>query len=425
MGVALAFIAYLDRASISQAAPFIMRELQLSKIQMGYVFSAFGLTYALCELPSGWLSDRVGPRKVLTRVVLCWSFFTAATGWAWNFASLLTVQLLFGAGEAGCFPGLAKVFSSWLPREERPFAEGLKAAMARFGAAVAPSFLVLLYVWIGWRQSFAVFGAVGLIWAYTFFRRFRDRPEQHPEVSESELALILKNRARLSGGEDKMGHGAVLRHRSAWALCIQWFCHFYGFYFYVTWLPTYLEQARGLNLRNTSLLAGLPLLLAGSGCLVSGWILPHLSRRWSIGVARRSLAYISYGGAAALVLVFTFVQDSVLAMLVLGLSSFTVELSTPVTWTTAMDLGGRSVGTLTGVMNTLGQFGGSIAPTLIGYVLAATHNDWTITFYISACVYLAGALCWSVLDPVTPLDTPPQSDKTSTTRRLTEHHEVL
>jgi MFS family permease len=407
LSVALAFIAYLDRACISQAAPFIMREFHLSKIQMGYVFSAFGLSYALFELPSGWLCDRIGPRKVLTRVVLCWSFFTAATGWAWSYTSLLVIRLLFGAGEAGCFPGLAKVFSLWLPTEERPFAEGLKAAMARFGAAVAPSLVVLIYAWIGWRNAFSVFGAVGLIWAILFFRSFRDRPEQHPEVSAEELAEIRPNTAKLNQREPQTNVAAILRSPSAWALCVQWFCHFYGFYFYVTWLPTYLEQARGLTIAKTSILAGLPMLLAGCGCLASGWLLPRLSQRWGTARARRALAYLSYGGAAAFTFLFTFVQNPVLAMCVLGFSSFTVELSAPVTWTTAIDIGGGSVGALTGMMNTLGQIGGSVAPTLIAYVLATTHNNWTITFYLTALVYVVGAFCWSILDPAIPLDVPP------------------
>ena len=139
-GVALSFITYIDRVAISQAAPDITRELRLTTLQMGYVFSAFGLTYALLEIPSGWLCDRIGARQVLTRIVLWWSFFTAATGWVWNLPSLLVTRLLFGAGEAGCFPGLAKVFSSWLPASERPMAEGFKATGPRAASFTARGF---------------------------------------------------------------------------------------------------------------------------------------------------------------------------------------------------------------------------------------------------------------------------------------------
>src|SRR3984957_14573629 len=162
-GVALSFITYIDRVAISQAAPVILKELRLTTIQMGYVFSAFGLTYALLEIPSGWLCDRIGPRKVLTRIVLWWSFFTAATGWVWNLPSLVVTRLLFGAGEAGCYPCLAKSFRTWLPPSERAMAEGIKATAARWGAAFPPYLIVWLLGYVTWRQAFSVFGAIGIV----------------------------------------------------------------------------------------------------------------------------------------------------------------------------------------------------------------------------------------------------------------------
>lgn len=386
-GMALAFISYLDRACISQAAPMIARDLHFNTIQMGYIFSAFGLTYAAMEIPSGWLIDRFGPRLVLTRVVLCWSFFTAATGLAWNFASMLSARLLFGAGEAGCFPGLAKTFSNWLPPEERARAEGWKAASARWGGAAAPFLVVSLYASLGWRVTFVMFGAIGFVWAGFFYSLFRNRPNN--------AAAIVPGRTPWR---------IFLRSTSAWALCLQWFCHFYGFYFYVTWLPTYLLEARGVALKHGAILGGLPLLSAGCGCLFAGYLLPPVAGRWGIVRARKTLAYIAYGGAALFLLLFTFIHDPNEAMIVMSLSSFVVELSAPVTWTTAMDLGGESVGLLTGMMNTLGHLGGSVAPAIIGYLLAASGNNWNIAFYASASLYAVGGLCWIVLDPVTRLD---------------------
>jgi len=199
---------------------------------------------------------------------------------------------------------------------------------------------------------------------------------------------------------------AFLRSRSAWALCIQWFCHFYGFYFYVTWLPTYLLQARGLALKQGAILSGMPLLSAGCGCLFAGYVLPSAARRWGIVLARKTFAYAAYGGAALFLLLFTSIHDPILAMMVMSLSSFVVELSAPITWTTAMDLGGESVGLLTGMMNTLGQLGGSLAPTIIAYLLAASGNNWNVAFYTSAALYALGGLCWVALDPVTRIDQP-------------------
>src|SRR6202453_2433180 len=289
-GMALAFISYLDRACISQAAPMIVRDLHFNTIQMGYIFSAFGIAYAAMEIPSGWLIDRYGPRLVLTRVVMCWSFFTAATGLAWNLWSMLTARLLFGAGEAGCFPGLAKTFSDWLPPEERPRAEGWKACSARWGAGAAPLLVVALYASLGWRVTFVLFGAIGFVWAGLFALLFRNSPNQRAAIVEHPPWK------------------AFLRSRSAWALCVQWFCHFYGFYFYVTWLPTYLLQARGVSLKHGAILGGLPLLTAGCGCLFAGYMLPPVARWCGIVRARKAFAYIAYGGAALFLLLFTTIH---------------------------------------------------------------------------------------------------------------------
>lgn len=192
LGFALAFITYIDRAAIGQAAPSIARDLHLSPLQMGYAFSAFGLAYAAFELPSGWLGDRIGPRKVLLRIVLWWSFFTAATGWCWNYRSLLATRFLFGVGEAGCFPNLAKCFSSWLPRHERLRAEGFKAASARWGGAVTPVMFVYLQQWLGWRTVFQVFAAIGLIWAAIFYWWYRDDPRRRSGLNALQ-ALQFRN----------------------------------------------------------------------------------------------------------------------------------------------------------------------------------------------------------------------------------------
>jgi MFS transporter, ACS family, glucarate transporter len=182
-GASLAFLSFLDRAAISQAAPAISKELHLTPVQMGLVFSAFGITYAACDIPSGWLCDRFGARKLLTRVVLLWSLLTAATGLAWNFTSLVIVRLLFGAGESGCFPGLARVFSTWLNQRERNSAEGIKAASARWGAALTPALMAAVYTFLSWRQVFGLFGLVGVVWGVLFFSFYRDRSGNIPQPS--------------------------------------------------------------------------------------------------------------------------------------------------------------------------------------------------------------------------------------------------
>lgn len=404
-GVALSFITYIDRVAISQAAPSIVKELGLTAIQMGYVFSAFGLTYALLEIPGGWLCDRIGPRKVLTRIVLWWSFFTAATGWAWNYPSLLMTRLLFGAGEAGCFPGLAKSFRTWLPQSERPMAEGFKATAARWAAASTPFLLVTLFRYVSWRQAFSVFGVIGVSWAAVFFWWYRDDPARHPAVNAAERKLLAHTQEEGAQPLGPTPWRRFLRSRSAWALCLQWFCHYYGFYFYITWLPTYLLRGRGLSLQQGALMAGMPMLSAGIGSLFCGWLAPRLGRSsGSIAHTRRRLAYCAYGGASAMLLVFTSIRDPFWAMCAMSLSAFAAEFSGPISWTTVMDLGGRHVGALSAAMNMMGHFGGSVAPATIGYILEATGYHWTLAFYVSAAIYSAGAICWALIDPVTRLD---------------------
>lgn len=386
-GGSLAFLSFLDRAAISQAGPAIIRDLHLSPVQMGLVFSAFGVTYATCEIPSGWLCDRFGVRALLTRVVLLWSLLTAATGLAWNYQSLVIVRLLFGAGESGCFPGLARMFRSHLPREERNAAEGIKGAAARWGAAITPALMVALSAFLNWRQLFFAFGAVGVLWALVFYRWYSrnvpidDRVPPQRRVAWSRLA----------------------RSRNVWALGIQWFCHYYGFYFYITWLPVYLYQERGLDLRRGALAAGLPLFSAGLGSLLAGWGLSALTRRLhNIAKARKLMGYVAYGGAAALLLLFTWIQDPLFAIAAMSLSAFAAEFSGPISWTTAMDIGGEHVGTVSGFMNMLGHSGASVAPAITGLLLTVSGNAWNITFYCSAAIYAAGALCWVFIDPVTP-----------------------
>lgn len=403
--MALSGITFLDRAAIGQAAPLITRDLGLTPVEMGYVFSAFGLAYALFEIPAGTYCDRKGPRAALTAIVVWWSLFTIATGWAWNLVSMWTTRFLFGAGEAGCYPSLARVFRTWLPVSERPVAEGLKAASSRLGAAVAPYMVVTLLGFMSWQRVFLVFGSLGFLWAAAFYFWFRDQPSKHPSVNTAELSVIPES-------EEGHSHAGAQWSRylaapSLWMLSIQWFCHFYAFYFYITWLPTYLQEVRGVTIARSALLAGLPVLMAAFGSLAGGWALAAAIRRLGdIQRARKWTGYISYSVAAALMVLAIQLASAEAAVIVMSLSSFAAELSTPLTWTTAMDLGGRNVGAVSGAMNTIGQMGGAVAPAVVGYFALLGSWGWTAALYSAALMYAVGFLCWLFLDPVTPLAAP-------------------
>lgn len=400
----LAIITYIDRVCISYAAPFMQDALSLNDAQMGKVFAAFGLAYALFEIPSGWWGDRLGPRKVLIRVVLWWSFFTAATGRAWSLTSLWVTRFLFGAGEAGCFPNLTKAFTLWLPKAERSRAQGIMWMSARWGGAATPMLVMSIIALVSWRNAFAVFGLLGVVWAVIFYVWFRDRPREHPAVNAAELALLKENEANIAG-HAKAPWGRLVASPTVWGLWGQYFCISYGWYFYITWLPTYLKEARGVALEKGTFLASLPLLLGGVGCLLAGFLLGWLARRaFSVTFARRLLGFVGCAAASGLLLWSAYIEDPRLAMLSMGLAGFANDLTLPGAWSTCMDVGGRFAGTLSGSMNMMGNFGGMAGPLVVGYVLYFTDRNWQITFWLSSAIYFLGALCWLIIDPVTPLE---------------------
>jgi len=411
--ITLAIITYVDRVCISQTAPDIRRELGLSEKQMGWVFSAFTFAYALFEIPGGWMGDRFGPRSVLMKVVVLWSVFTAATGWAWNYASLLVCRLLFGVGEAGCFPNLTKIFTIWLPSAERVRAQGLLWLSARWGGAFTPALVAAVLALVNWRWAFVLFGALGVAWAIAFFRWFRDRPREHPGVNAAELAL-LDGAEKNAPSHSRVPWKKFLASPTVWLLWLQYFCMSYGWYFYITWLPTYLREARGVPFEKSALLAGLPLFFGGIGCFTGGWAARRLAQiSGNVRRARRCVAVAGLATAGVMLVVATHINDSLFAMIALGLASFANDLAMAPDWGACMDVGGRLAGSLSGSMNMMGNFGGAVGPVVVGYLLdgtkisataAPTLEGWTRAFLVAAAIYFVGAIAWVFIDPVTPLE---------------------
>ncbi|HVU16137.1 MAG TPA: MFS transporter [Candidatus Didemnitutus sp.] len=428
LAVALAVVQYIDRVCISQAAPQIMHDLGLTEVEMGMVFSAFTFAYALFEIPSGWLGDRIGPRRILLRVVLWWSAFTAATGAAWNLGSMVVIRFLFGAGEAGCFPNLTKAFSAWLPPRERTRVQALMWMGARWGGASAPLLVVAAMSFLSWRMAFVAFAVLGVAWAAVFGWWFRDNPREHPGVNAGERALLAGNEVNAHGHAD-VPWRRLVRSRSVWLLGIQYGCLSYGWYFYITWLPSYLREVRGLEIAANPLMAwiahqlagwlrpettqavlaaaltGIPLLAGGFGSLAAGAISSALiSSTGKVTQVRRLFGFAGLTGAAGLLLLSYSIRDPILAMLSMGLASFCNDMTLPGSWAACMDVGGRYSGTVSGSMNMLGNIGGMAAPIVVGKILKWTGHDWRLAFVLGSVVYFLGALCWLGIDPVTPLD---------------------
>ena len=391
LAIGLAVLSYVQRVAISEAAGPIAHDLHIPKQQMGLIFGAFGLSYALFEIPMGLLGDRLGVRRVLAQIVLAWSAFTALTGAAWNVVSLYVIRFLFGAGEAGCFPNLTRMLSAWLPARERVTAQALMWAFARWGGAITPPLTLLCITWFGWRWAFVCFAALGLAWCVVFLVWFRDDPARHSRVNAAELELLGASRALTTHRFGQPHWLRLLLTRPVAALGLQYFCFSYVWYFYITWLPTYLREGRGQSPERAAALAVLPLLFGGFGSLATGLAPMRLPRR--------AIAFCGFLSTAILLLALTHIQSVVAAMLAMGLASFTSDLTMPISWDACVDIGGPYTATVAATMNMLGNFAGFAAPVTGGVILARTGGHWNVLIYSMAASAVVSALCWLYLDP--------------------------
>ena len=402
--VTLAILSYIDRVCISQAAKRIQTDLNLNDQELGLIFGAFGIAYAVFEIPGGWLGDWLGAKKVLIRIVLSWSAFTAATGLAWNFSSLWIVRFLFGAGEAGCFPNLTKAFSVWLPPRERVQSQGIMWAFARWGGAFTPPLVVLAFQFMNWRYAFLTFGLLGVVWCFIFARWYRDNPLEHPSVNEGEREL-LKDVAGLGESHGNVPWAKLMESRSVWLLWIQYFCTSFPWYFFITYLPKYLMEYRKLDESTASKYAILPLLFGGFGSLFAGFIASTVNKKVnSVAVGRKILSVTGFLGGCLFLLVCIHTEDPLWAMVAMGMASFCNDLNMPGAWGACMDIGGKYAGTVSGSMNMMGNLAGFVAPTVGGYILQNYNKDYHMFLYLMAAVYLVGAAVWPMIDPVTPLE---------------------
>jgi MFS family permease len=381
-----------------------MAELGLDKKQLGLAFMAFTWAYALFEIPGGWMGDRWGARKVLMRIVIWWSIFTALTGQVYSLWALVLCRALFGAGEAGAFPNITKTFATWLPVIDRVRAQGILWLCARWGGALTP----LLVVWLltdmklSWRHAFVIFGFLGVIWAAAFYIWYRDNPRDNPSVNEAELALIPPASSQIIHG--KTPWTLFLRKPAVWLIWAQYMCLGSGWY-YVNFIPTYLNEL-GVPAHKGAILAGLPFFFDGLGSFFCGMIFARLLSMLGgrLTLTRRIMAGVGFLGAAACLFTASFIKDPVWMVLFMSFACFCNDLVMPTCWTTCMDVGGRFCGTLSGSMNMFGNFAQGLMAFIIGYILSQTQNNWQLVFWSSAAFYLLGFVCWLFIDPVTAID---------------------
>ena len=392
----LSVITYLDRVCISGSAPYIISDLGLTPVEMGLAFTAFGIAYAAFEVPSGWLGDMIGARKVMTRIVVWWSVFTTLTGLVRNLSSLVAVRFLFGAGEAGAFPNTTKVISRWMPTVERGFAQGVVWMCARMGGALAPGLVVFMISRMGWRPSFWVFGVLGLVWAVLFWSWFRDTPGEKPGVNEMELQIIQRGQT-LRPARRQVPWTRLLLSGNLWAICWMYFGMAYGWYFYITWLPTYLK-ARGATMLQAGVYGGMPLFLGAIGCGLGGVLTDYVVKKTGNVRNRRYIGFVGFFLGSLSMLASVLFESPLHSVLALSLASFFGDLTMGSCWAVCLDVGHELAGTVSGCMNTWGNVGGALSPFMAGW-LVQHFNNWNLPIVISGGIFLAGALLWLVIDP--------------------------
>lgn len=396
-------VTYLDRACIGAMAPRISEEFGLDAARMSWVFFAFILAYALFEIPTASWADRRGAKNVLTRIVSGWSVFTFLTAASWNYGALLVSRFLFGVGEAGAFPCMARVMSRWIPLRERGTAKGIFFAGAYVSGALTTFAVSALLPHFSWRQILVAFGCVGFVWVAAWHRWFRDDPAGHPAVNAAEHALIVSDRpADVPHPRGSAFWVHLLRQRNVLLLCLLYMPNCATFYFCITWLPTYLEKSHGFRNAQLGALAALPLLASVATQFLGGFISDVLRPRFGLTLARRVPGFLGYAGGAVFILFASFATQPVHAAVFIALAAASCMLTTAPAWSTCVDIGREHSATVAATMNTAGQIAAILSQPVVGYSVKWLGN-WNVPFWLLAGLFVMGAACWLFVEPRRPI----------------------
>ena len=400
--VIFAIITYLDRNSMSSLSKGIAADLGLSKTQLGFVFSAFSLAYGLFEIPTGMMVDKIGPKRTLFRIVVWWSFFTLLTGLATGFYFLLIVRFLFGAGEAGAFPTVSAAISRWFPVSQRASIQSIVWMGSRMGGALAPILSIYLAGEYGWRTVFYIFGSIGLVWATVWWFWFRDEPRDMPGIDPEEIAYIEANRSIKSTSHGLLSWKTVLKNGNLWALMGMYHFLLYGAYFYMSWMPEYLEKGRGIAKEDLGWMTSLPFVVGMFGCLAGGFVSDYLAKTKGLKFGRRYVGMFGLVMAGICMLLGSFIVDMNIAIIFLALGLAFKDFTLPVSWAVATDIGGKNTGAISGSMGMAGQLGSAIMASAFGYILQET-GSYELPVRIIGCIVILGGLLWLRIDASKPL----------------------
>lgn len=399
----LSLLLYIDRACISAAKVPVSESLGFNDKQMGWVLSAFALGYALFQTPSGMLADRLGPRKILTTIVVLWSAFTALTAAAWNFVSMLVVRFLFGASEAGAFPGISRAVYSWYPIKERGLVTGINFSGSRLGAAFALPLVAWLIHATGWRTTFVILGIIGILWAIFWYFWFRNTPEEHKSISEKEKSYIIENRQQISASEKAgMKIGTMLKSGNMWLAMLQYFASNFTFFFTLTWLFPHLQTKYSLEIVEAGFYASAPLIGGALGNWFSGWLVDVIFKKGNWKMSRRIPAIIGFT-LVIIGLLGSLNMESVNgAVVFLTLAIFGADMTLSPSWSFCVDIGRRNSGAVSGTMNMAGNLGSFLTALAFPYFQAWTGSEEPF-FYTGAALALIAIISWNFMLPNKPI----------------------
>jgi len=400
----LSAVSYLDRVNISIAAGPIAEAYHLTDVQLGKVFSAMLIGYALMQTVGGRLADRFGARRVLAAGVAWWGIFTALTAMVpANIAGALiifaTVRFLLGAGEAVIYPSANQFVARWIPTSERGIANGLIFAGVGAGAGLTPLMITYIMLHYGWRSSFWVCAVIGFAAGAVWFLFARDTPEEHSGVSADELAVIRTGMAQPSPDNKKvlLPWGRVLRSKEIRAVTLSYFCYGYVAWIFFSWFYRYLAKVRGLDLKASAFYTMLPFLAMLVCCLVGGTLNDWLTKRFGPRVGRCGVAAFALVAAGIFIAFGSQVESTRLASIVLAGGAGALYLSQSSFWSVTADIGGASSGSVSGVMNMGNQIGAALTASLTPWI--ALRFGWTTSFLVASALCLVGAVSWLFVDP--------------------------
>ncbi len=407
-------IAFLDRTNISVAGVQMRQEYGIDQIQLGWVFSAFLIGYAAFQVPAGWLAARYGPRLLLTWALVWWGLFSIATALvppdgAHAILMLAIVRFALGIGEAAVYPSANQFVSRWVPASERGKANGLIFAGVGAGSGLTPPLITAIIVMGGWRASFYVCAAIGIVVAIIWYAVARDRPQDHARVSPAELAHIEGGLPPAPPAEQvSIPWRAILSSRNVWGLFLSYFAFGYVIWIFFSWFFIYLAEARGLDLKASALYGMAPFLAMTVGCLGGGVLNDAISKRRGLYAGRSGLAMVAFVLTGVFLLIGSRVDSAPLAVAVLALGGGAIYVSQSSFWSVTADIAGRHTGVVSGLMNVGCQVGGAITSSLTPWI--AAQYGWAAAFGTGAVIVLAGTLAWAMVDPNRLIEPAPSDD---------------